>query len=213
MSDARWNAPVPGAAHVNAATETLVVPPRPALPPHAPHVASAPPPLPPGWTVPAAAAARSRTGGGLPPSSSGRRVWPALLEPRVILGAYVFVLTLIALWPTPVDSGAGPLLRLVARVAPILTYSRIEFGANILLFVPLGLLLALILQRRYLIVPIAVVATVTIESIQALMIDKRTPSVLDIIANLTGACLGLLIVAFIEWRRARRDGARDGSRA
>ncbi len=131
----------------------------------------------------------------------------------MILGAYVFVLTLIALWPTPVDGGAGPFLRLVARVVPILTYSRIEFGANILLFVPLGILLALILERRYLIVPIAVVATVTIESIQALMIDKRTPSVLDIIANVTGACLGLMIVGVIEWRRARRGLARDGNRA
>lgn len=130
----------------------------------------------------------------------------------MILGAYVFVLTLIALWPTPVDGGAGPVLRLVARVVPVLTYARIEFGANILLFVPLGVLLALILERRYLIVPIAVVATVTIESIQALMIDKRTPSVLDIIANITGACLGLMIVGFIEWRRAR-GLARDGSRA
>ncbi len=49
------------------------------------------------------------------------------------------------------------------------------------------MLLALILRRRHLIVPIALVATVVIESIQALMIDKRTPSLMDVIANLAGA--------------------------
>ncbi|MET0830733.1 MAG: VanZ family protein [Microbacterium sp.] len=122
-----------------------------------------------------------------------------------MLGVYVIVLTLIALWPVPVDSGAGPILRLVSRVIPVLTYARIEFAANILLFVPLGVLLALILQHRHLVVPIAFIATVTIESLQALMIDRRTPSVMDIIANLAGACIGLVIVAFVEWRRARRE--------
>lgn len=131
----------------------------------------------------------------------------------MLLGVYVFVLTLIALWPTPVDGGAGPFLRLVARAVPVLTYARIEFGANIVLFIPLGVLLALILRRRHLIVPIALVATVVIESIQALMIDKRTPSVMDVIANLTGACIGLLVVAIIEWRRERRGAATSGSRA
>jgi hypothetical protein len=56
------------------------------------------------------------------------------------LSAYVIALALIAFWPAPVDSGAGPLLRAVTRVFPLLTYARIEFGANILLFVPLGFL-------------------------------------------------------------------------
>jgi VanZ family protein len=135
-----------------------------------------------------------------------RRVRAALADPRVLLGLYVFVLTLIALWPTPVDGGARPFLRLIGRTVPVLTYARIEFGANILLLVPLGILLALILRRRHLIAPIALVTTVTIESIQALMVDMRTPSVMDIIANLTGACVGLLIVAFVEWRRAWRGG-------
>ena len=128
----------------------------------------------------------------------------ALSEPRVLLGVYVFVLTLIALWPTPVDGGARPFLRLLGEALPMLTYPRIEFGANILLFVPLGVLLALILRQRHLVVPIAFLSTVTIESLQALLIDRRVPSLMDIIANLAGACLGLVIVAFVEWRRQRR---------
>jgi VanZ family protein len=122
---------------------------------------------------------------------------------RTALGIYIAVLTLIAIWPVPVDSGAGPLIRAITRVLPIVTHARLEFGANILLFVPLGALLAVILSRRYLVVPIAFVTTVGIESVQALALDRRVPSVMDIIANVTGACLGLLLVGLVEWWRSR----------
>lgn len=127
---------------------------------------------------------------------------------RVVLTVYGISLALIALWPVPVDSGAGGILRRVTRVLPALTYARIEFSANILLFVPLGVLLMLILRRRYLILPIAIATTVAIECSQGLLLDKRTPSLLDIIANTAGACVGMLIVAAVEsWRgRAVREG-------
>lgn len=134
-----------------------------------------------------------------------------MLVPRWILAAYVVVLTLIAFWPVPVDSGAGGLLKAITRVFPILTYARIEFGANILMFVPLGVLLALILSRsRYLVLPIAILVTATIEGVQAIALDRRTPSVLDIVANTVGACLGLLIVALIEALRAGRSAPPAG---
>jgi VanZ family protein len=132
---------------------------------------------------------------------------------RVVLTVYGISLALIALWPIPVDAGAGGLLRRVTRVLPALTYARIEFSANILLFVPLGVLLMLILRRRYLILPIAIVTTVAIECSQGLLLDKRTPSLLDIIANTAGACVGMVIVAAVEsWRgrdvRERMPAAR-----
>ncbi len=205
MNEEKFSPPVAGSRHVNASTATLIVPPRPDLPP--------------GWTVPTVAATRKPAVPPAPPkpalpetskaprstASAGRPWVSRILDPHVLLGVYLFLLTLIALWPTPVDSDARPFLRAVARIVPVLTYPRIEFAANILLFVPFGLLLALILRQRYLIVPIAFVASVTIESVQALMIDKRVPSVMDIIANLAGACIGLLIVAVAEWWRGRRS--------
>lgn len=128
-------------------------------------------------------------------------------SPRAWLSAYVIALALIAFWPVPVDSGAGPLLRAVTRVFPLLTYARIEFGANILLFVPLGFLLTLILARdRWLVMPIAFLTTVTIETGQAIALSARTPSVLDIIANTAGACLGIVLAVFAEaLARARTD--------
>lgn len=202
------------------------IPPRPPLPgaPVVPGASGAPVPAPAAPDVPAPAAADRHVNSGrlgvaaapvarhpsIPPRpprpaplTRPSRLRAAVRNPRVLLAAYLFVLTLIAVWPVPVDSGAGGLLRGITRVFPIATYARIEFGANILLFVPLGILLALILRQRYLILPIALVSTVAIESFQALMLDKRTPSVMDIIANLTGAALGLLIVAFVQWRRGR----------
>lgn len=136
-----------------------------------------------------------------PRAESKRRNTLARLtrDPRAYLLAYTLLLTGIAFWPVPVDRGAGPLLRLITRAIPVLTYDRIEFAANILLFVPLGLLLTFILVRnRWLVLPIAFLATITIECVQALLLDARTPSVLDIIANTAGACIGILLAVFIE---------------
>ena len=78
-----------------------------------------------------------------------------------------------------------------------------EFGANILLFVPLGVLLTLILRDRALVLPIAIVLTLAIESVQGVLLDRRTPSELDMVANTAGACIGLLAVAAWQWWRRR----------
>lgn len=124
---------------------------------------------------------------------------------------YTIALVLIGLWPQPVDSGAGPLLRWITDHVPLMTYERIEFGSNILLFVPGGVGLALLLPRmRYLVVPIALIASVAIESVQAVLLTDRTPSIHDVIANVTGACVGLVgAVVFQEIRRRRGLVARE----
>jgi VanZ family protein len=127
--------------------------------------------------------------------------------PRVMLAVYALLLVLVAVWPGPVDAPVDPLLSRITHRLPWLTYARMEFGANVLLFVPLGLLLAVVLSRRHLILPIAIVTTVAIESFQALLLVQRTPSVMDIVANTTGACVGLLIVAAVEWSGRRHSSA------
>ncbi|MFT4307662.1 MAG: VanZ family protein [Microbacterium sp.] len=127
-------------------------------------------------------------------------------SPKTWMWVYALVLAAIAVWPTPVDGDAGPLLAFLRRVVPALTYARVEFGANILLFVPFGILLALILRRsRYLVLPIAFVTTVAIESVQGIVLALRTASVLDVVANTVGACVGLLLVAGFETCRVRRS--------
>ncbi|WP_298944457.1 VanZ family protein [uncultured Microbacterium sp.] len=155
---------------------TIHVPPRPPLPPQSP----------------------SEPTGAKRPASLAR-------NPRTYLAIYLAILAAIAFWPSPVDQGAGPLLRAITRLIPALTYPRIEFAANIALFIPLGLLLTLIFTtKRWLVMPIAFVATVTIECVQALALGARTPSLLDIVANTAGACVGILLAVLVETLRDSR---------
>lgn len=118
-----------------------------------------------------------------------------------LLALYAAALALIAFWPTPVDRGATGLLREIARVVPLLSYDVVEFTANIALFVPLGVLLALALpRRRVLVLPIALVVTSAIEVGQAVFLAERTASVRDVVANTAGAGLGLLLAVIAERR-------------
>lgn len=134
------------------------------------------------------------------PASAAR----LLREPRAWLGVYAVALAVIAFWPSPVDRDAGPLLAAVTRAVPWLTYDVIETSANVLLFVPFGLLLALSLPRRpWLAVPVALVVTVAIELGQAVFLAARTASLRDVIANVAGAAIGCLIAVWIAKRRRR----------
>jgi len=131
-----------------------------------------------------------------------RRAWPWLL-------VYAIALAVVAFWPQHVDQGMGFFLKAVTHYLPILTYNRIEFGSNVLLFVPLGILLAILLPgRRYVVMPIGFVVSLTIESMQGIFLAGRTSSISDLIANTAGACIGLLAVEVAESIRRRRHPAR-----
>ncbi|GAA0491635.1 hypothetical protein GCM10009532_13650 [Microbacterium aurantiacum] len=127
--------------------------------------------------------------------------------PALVLLAYVAALAAIAFWPTPVDRGAAPLVRTITRLIPVLTYDRIEFAANIALFVPFGVLVGLLLRQTWLVLPLAFLTTLMIETAQALLLDRRTPSIMDIIANTAGACIGVLVVVFIRWLQHEHQNA------
>ena len=122
-----------------------------------------------------------------------------------LLVIYGVVLALVAFWPVPVDRGASGLLQAITRAVPWLTYDVIETAANVALFVPFGMLLALVLPlHRGLVVPIALATTLVIESGQALLLAERTPSLRDVVANVLGAAIGLVIVILIERRKTRQ---------
>jgi hypothetical protein len=141
--------------------------------------------------------------------------------PLLIL--YGVSLALIAFWPVPVDRDATGLLRALARAVPLLTYDVVEFSANVLLFAPLGVLLALAMPRhRLLVVPVALVVTGAIETGQAIFLDERTASLRDVVANTMGAAAGVAIVLIVERmssgaavapdRAARPDDGQDPER-
>lgn len=125
---------------------------------------------------------------------------------RFWLLTYAVALALVAFWPTPVDRDAGDLLDAISRAVPWLTYDVIETVANVLLFVPLGALLALVLRRWAAVLAVSLATTLVIELGQALLLTQRTPSLRDVVANLCGAALGLAVVRIasgLEGRRSR----------
>lgn len=116
----------------------------------------------------------------------------------ILVLVYGVALAFIALWPTYVDVPARPMLDSITAEWPLLTFARIEFIANVLLFVPFGFLFTLILRRgHYVVLPAALVVSVAVEACQVL-IDERVSSLLDVVANVTGACVGIVFAALIR---------------
>jgi glycopeptide antibiotics resistance protein len=119
--------------------------------------------------------------------------------------AYLAALALIAFWPTPVDRGlngsiSSVVLWLHAHGVPAwLDYESIEFGANIALFVPVGLLVALLTGTRHWWIGtlIGTLISCTIELGQLVFLPERFATVNDVIANSLGALLGTLIAVFV----------------
>lgn len=116
------------------------------------------------------------------------------------LGAYVLVLGLIAFWPVPVDQGSSDLLMRSLRklhrwgVPTWFDYGVVELASNVVLFLPLGALVALILGARLWWGGIAVgfAVSVLIELAQLAFLPERFPSVADVAANTFGAMVGAL---------------------
>ncbi|GMA28941.1 VanZ family protein [Arenivirga flava] len=121
------------------------------------------------------------------------------------LGVYGAGLLLVVLWPQHVDRDIVPLIERVHEWFPPVTHARVEFAANVLLFVPpAALLAALLRRRRWLVAPIGVAASGLIELAQDALLPGRTADLRDVLANGTGAVLGLLLALVLDWRRARR---------
>ena len=73
----------------------------------------------------------------IPPRPAARTPWWRRMTPWALL--YFAVVAYIVFWPTPSDFGLSPWLRRIAAVVPAFTPVRVEFAANVLLFVPLGI--------------------------------------------------------------------------
>lgn len=84
----------------------------------------------------------------------------------------------------------------------------VEFAANIVLFVPFGLLVVLLFRRFWWGVVAALALSAAIELVQA-VIPSRTASLRDVVANVAGASVG----AVIAWLIERRSRSRATTRA
>lgn len=134
--------------------------------------------------------------------------------------AYFAVLAGILFWPSPVDRPVDSALMHVIQWLHghglpqwFVGYRKVEFAANILLFVPFGIVAALRLPRRlwWLAVVIAAAVSGLVELAQAILLPDRVPALSDIIANTSGAFMGALLVLFV-WSVRRRRVLRTGLR-
>lgn len=125
--------------------------------------------------------------------------------------AYFAFVGWVTLTPAPSvpdpNSFEQQLIRLILGSAAFhwLGYMGLEFTANIGMFIPVGVLLALLLPPRkwWVAVVIGFAMTVTIETAQ-LFIPGRFSDIRDIVANTAGTAIGVAIVRLIRAARAPR---------
>jgi len=135
---------------------------------------------------------------------------------------YLAVVGWVTLGPQPLDdSDSGWLFRLLDvfqrhSLTGWITYDRLEFGANVAMFLPIGLFFLLLLGRRqwWLAILVAFALTVGIETAQQ-FIPGRVSDIRDVISNTTGGIVGVLfgLIATAPKARRLRVEARERNRA
>lgn len=142
----------------------------------------------------------------------------------LLTAGYLAFVGWLTLTPQPIDADdqelIGRLLEALHRRGWLetLDYDRLEFVANIGLFVPIGAFAVLLLGARWWWVAIAgcLALTAFIESAQQ-MIPGRVPDDRDLVANGLGGVAGVLVMLVLtapgEVRRSRRRRAAAGARS
>jgi VanZ family protein len=146
----------------------------------------------------------------------------ALATPRVwrgFLAGFLGALALVGFWPSPVDQPvqgqiAGFLFLIHALGVPAwIGYGFVEASANVVLFLPLGVLAALALPTKpwWQIGAFGLLVSGCMELGQLLFLHSRFPSALDLATNTAGCLLGFLLVAHFVLARsgASRGRARQ----
>ncbi|WP_374457494.1 VanZ family protein [Nocardioides sp.] len=134
---------------------------------------------------------------------------------RVVTGLLVGWLAILAV-TLLAPSAAGPswLVETVARVADDLgapavlaAPARVEFALNVVAFVPASFLGSLLWERLTWRDWTAggFVASFLVEVVQAVVLDQRSATHADVVANTLGALVGALAGAFVVRRLSGRD--------
>lgn len=146
---------------------------------------------------------------GPPPPRSHARLWISTL----LLVVYSAFVLLVTMWPQPeqleFDSIAGRVLRALHNlgVPEWFGYDKLEFTANIAMFVPLGFLLGLALARKawWLAIFLLPAFSGAIELTQGIALDERVSTVLDVLSNTLGGYIGLLLAVILRGLIHARD--------
>jgi glycopeptide antibiotics resistance protein len=129
---------------------------------------------------------------------------------RVALGALVvytaaLAAIVLAVSPDPALEWTTDALRRVEVLGRV-TVRAVERGANVVLFVPAGLLLSYALPRtpRALVWALCVLVSLGVEAAQVVL-PGRDATPIDVVTNAIGAGIGVLLHAAVA-RRPARDG-------
>jgi glycopeptide antibiotics resistance protein len=137
------------------------------------------------------------------------REWFAAIGLVVCVAAVLFA----TMWPAPLDQGYASA---IARFLDVLHkygvpgwfgYNKLEFSANILMFVPLGFLLALVLPTRWWWAALLICPALSgaIELTQGAALSARFATITDVIANSTGSTIGIAVATAVRGVVHARD--------
>lgn len=123
-----------------------------------------------------------------------------------VTAAYAWVIWRMTLTPEVFTAAQGSLVEHAIRWAQRitgsgwLTYDRTEFLANIAMFVPVGMLAALWLPRRWWLLGavVAVGLSVGIEQYQGAFLPNRVSDPRDVLSNGLGGLLGATLVGLFR---------------
>jgi len=129
------------------------------------------------------------------------------------LALILLAVCIITLTPSPVDKGQTALVAEVLEylhakgVPQWFGYHKLEFSANIAMFVPLGFFFGLLLPlRRAWIGGLAgTTFSVFVEVVQFFVLPERFASVVDVLANTLGGWIGIGLAVLLRIAIAARD--------
>ena len=143
---------------------------------------------------------------------------PPLSKIRQTLAGTVLVLCLAlvmlaTMWPTPLDQGYATSIDRVLQVLhrngvpEWFGYTKLEFSANVLMFVPIGFLLTMILPMRvwWLALVVGCGLSISIELIQGAVLTARFATVSDVVSNSIGTVVGAFLAVIIRSLVYSRD--------
>ena len=150
----------------------------------------------------------------LPPPRRFTRVWALALSVPFLIGLAALTLT-----PSKVEDSMPNLLDVILTTThrlgwEWLDFTRLEILANVLVFVPVGILAFLLLPRRvwFLALLVGPLLSAMIETAQRVALPHRAATVNDVVANSTGAILGVAVAVVVTLLLAPRSSQRPPSR-
>lgn len=130
----------------------------------------------------------------------------------LVTAAYLVFVGFVTLTPQPLGGGVNTwifqALDVFGRHSATnwITYNDLEFTANMVMFLPVGLFLLLLFGRRqwWLAILLSFALSSGIELYQGAFLPTRVADIRDVISNTSGAIVGVLLGLALTASKARR---------